>query len=163
MYCVGAFWNLPFKSVSVDVDGLDLSFLAGKKIVNIGYLDTSSMMYPNEENFAIDYIDDDVENRVVLGANDLGIWIAWKGQKNAPNDEDLLKKKIDEVYDEFEDKEIILELVSDKGIAFICESETKLTLNRDEISLMPESIQQLLEEKADADEILGCVLSWLSF
>lgn len=53
-----------------------LSFLNGKKIVKIGFADCKI-----EGGLMIDYLDGDIEKRLILGYTELGEWIEWKGLK----------------------------------------------------------------------------------
>lgn len=66
-------------------DDLDLSFLIGKTIVNLGTLDQKCAKGKNtiEGGLAIDYKDNETDKntkRVILGYTELGMWLGWKGK-----------------------------------------------------------------------------------
>ena len=92
---------------------LNLDFLNGKEIVGIGAANPIQCSY-EENTLIIDYktagvVSDPEINptkRVVIEGNDLGYWIAWNGIVGVNNEEDLLRKSIEEVWGELTSQEI---------------------------------------------------------
>lgn len=74
--------ELPFENVEKCYgDVADLSFLEGNTVVRIGYLDQTALKPIDRVSggFAIDYQEGNKIKRVVLGTNDYGLSIEWKG------------------------------------------------------------------------------------
>jgi len=82
--------KLPFLEVSkkgstgesVSEGPVDMSFMEGCQVIKAGYLDQKQLkdLDRTEGGFAIDYLRGNKAYRVVLGFNELGIWIEWKGE-----------------------------------------------------------------------------------
>lgn len=53
----------------------ELNKLRGKKIIDIGFIKECP-----EGGLTIDYIEAQKKNRIVIGFNELGAWLTWKGE-----------------------------------------------------------------------------------
>ena len=139
---------------------IDLTFLEGKKITKIGRIDVNNLPYPNEANFAIDYIDDNIDNnvemRVVIGANDLGMWIEWHGKKGVDNPTDILLKKIMDAEETVGSGENIkFDKYSDGSLVFYNEYGT-LNISSFEVSLLDIDF----DENLSGEEAWAKLLLW---
>ena len=80
----------------INIDDINLSDLVGSKIVNIG----TFQEHVTDNGFVIDYEKNNKIKRIVLGYNELGMWLHWKGDQNSPNHKDEVLAKLDKFFEQ---------------------------------------------------------------
>jgi hypothetical protein len=140
----------------------DLSFLKGKQIINIGFINGKV-----EGGLAIDYIDDKENKRVVLGFNDLGMWKEWVGVVGKDSDEDKLKQKIGAAWNKLcEDKIHIVSKPFIRSYDFVNSlNEVVISLNIKELKIMSEEIRKYFSDIPNMDyhdcaDLIGAIGLW---
>ena len=147
----------------------DLSFLEGKEILKVGMLNVSGFSNTEQEGgLAIDYVDNNIEKRFVLGFNELGVWEAWHGDIGKDNDEDVLKQKIRLVWDKLcNDKIHIVSKPFIRSYDFVNSlNEVILSLNIKELRMMSKTIQKYFSDitnidHQDCDFLIGEIGFWV--
>ena len=140
------------------VEEMDFSCLIGATIQNVGFHPKAA----SEGGLTIDYIKDGVDQRIVLGFNELGLWREWEGQRNTPSKQDLLLQRISEIVES--DDWSILDVIDDpknRCYHFDAEGRRLLTLNLTDIMLLPENIRSQFS-KPDKEERDTGILTALS-
>lgn len=81
-------WDVPLVLKKDDVYDDERLFAAlkdleGAKVIDVGFVDNSKLEHKETEGgLAFDYIRNDrPKQRLVLGFNELGMWVIWQGQK----------------------------------------------------------------------------------
>ena len=141
----------------------DVSRLEGKKIIKAGYITGSE-----RGGLAFDYQDGKKIKRLVLGFNDLGIWVNWHGEKGKVNSEDVLKKKICNVWDDLATHKItIVDKPLEHCYSFINENkEELLSLSIVDLKTMNKNVRKNFTSNIDKNidenfnKILGDLGTW---
>ena len=68
--------------------------LKGAIITNIGMLDPSQLADIIEGGLTIDYTKDGADKRIILGFNELGMWVDWQCIKGRQSEKDVLLEKM---------------------------------------------------------------------
>ena len=146
---------------------LDLGFLKGKHILDIGILNYEQC--GNEDgSLAIDYDNNGKIYRAVFCYNDLGFWMVWNGEKGKDNDndEDLLRDKVWEIWRYIVDSHRGggLEIVSDplKGkYVFADKGNEIITLEIKDLKVMGTSVSRHFSGQMNLEAIIESIRLWL--
>jgi hypothetical protein len=135
------FCNADLK-ISEDIKVLEA--LKGKTIMDVGFIQEKA-----EGGLTLDYKDGEKIKRIVLGYNELGMWIVWQGVKGEINPEDKLKEKIINC-ENIGDEE--LDMIDDplkRCYRFMNGSKEIFCLTCSEIKLLPENIRKYFQLKGE--------------
>jgi len=140
-----------------------LSQLKGKKIVDIGFLTHDSPNESIEGGLTIDYIDENKVKRMILGHNELGMWLSWNGEKGVLNQEDILKNKVEEFQEKFnwDFKKTIMKENALK-LTYSIEGNVSLDLSIKDIKIIGLKIKEIVAEFGKKDKDLEKIVGLLN-
>jgi hypothetical protein len=138
----------------------DFANLKGAVIQNVGFDEQCS-----EGGLGIDYIKDGIESRLVLGFNNLGMWVYNNTQKDLINIEDEIRKKIRFFIDSCSDHTHLAceQFPLDRKISIVGPN-ARLELTLTELSFLPRDIvNHIRNPKKDPNKFIFSlqVSDWL--
>jgi hypothetical protein len=144
-----------FQPLKLNKDVSFLNQLKGKQILDIGFLDSV-----REGGLTIDYSDQNKEKRMILGFNELGMWLHWNGEKGTLNQEDIIQTKLEKFLENF-DWNFKTTTLKDSALklTYCINGNVNLCLTIKELKVIgikqPEIVSEFSKKEKDLEKIVG--------